>query len=182
MSRDIPNLPIPIPYCLPMSQTLRGPHPHAIRDTNKGMIKVDFGAIAGTGGSPIIKYEVQMSDEHLQNWGVHCQELATTCVVTKGIIGGQNYIFRYRAWNSVGAGGWSELSVVQAATIPGIPKKPSFLSATANSVTLSFNQAVDNGGSELLSFQLFVDGSNDATYNGQDLTYTVGLSDPWATI
>ena len=75
--------------------------------------------------------------------------------VNKGLDPGEAYTFRYRAINQVGAGPWSESVEVLAAGVPAAPGKPTLVASDSTSVTLAFDQgAVDNGGSELLSYKL----------------------------
>lgn len=97
-------------------------------------------------------------------------------VVTQGITVGQDYAFRYRAINAVGSGPWSDIATLEAATVPLAPAKPEYISSTPTSITLSFSETQDNGGSKITEYKLFRD-AGDLTseidtevtdYNGAD--------------
>jgi hypothetical protein len=93
-----------------------------------------------------------------------------------GIIGGNDYTFRYRASNQVGAGEWSDVSTHRAAGKPDAPGKPTYISSDATSVSLAFDQTAGNGGAKLMSYTLYRDAGNSVGsigvhvvgYNGGD--------------
>jgi hypothetical protein len=49
---------------------------------------------------------------------------------------GITYGFRYRAKNLYGWGAFSPISFILAASVPQTPRKPSFISASDNSITI----------------------------------------------
>jgi hypothetical protein len=53
--------------------------------------------------------------------GLETNSLQTFFVVTQTINRGQDYVFRYRGVNLVGAGEWSDMTIVKAATTPLAP-------------------------------------------------------------
>jgi hypothetical protein len=77
--------------------------------------------------------------------------------VTKGIVKGKTYTFRYRAINMVGAGAWSDYTPVVAAGIPTAPPSPTYVSSTDSTITLAFQLSSDNGGSLILNYIIKVD-------------------------
>lgn len=105
--------------------------------------------------------------------------------VTRNIVKGEPYYFRYRAINAIGPGPWSELGQITAASVPVAPAKPTYFSSTDTTITLVFEHSTDNGGGKIEKHILFRDGGDLSTpvetevtdYNGVDKQYTVtGLS------
>lgn len=80
--------------------------------------------------------------------------LQTYFVVTQGIARGEEYVFRYRGINQVGAGEWSDLVIVKAATIPSHPPQPEYVSSTSTTITLQLFETSDNGGSKITGYKL----------------------------
>lgn len=107
--------------------------------------------------------------------------LALSFVVTKGVVKGNTYAFRYRAINAVGYGEWSPITLVIAATIPLAPPIPEYLSSTNTTITLSLGISLDNGGSIITSYMLMRDSGNlgspinivESNYDGISSTFTV---------
>lgn len=87
--------------------------------------------------------------------------------VTTGLVRGEDYTFRYRAINQVGASPWSETVIIKAAGEPPAPVRPTYLSSTATSITLEFyHDIVDNGGSQITSYKLKRDEGNSTSGSG----------------
>ena len=94
--------------------------------------------------------------------------------MTKGILKGETYAFRYRAINAIGYGPWSSISKLDAATVPIPPPKPYYISSTDTSITIGLKGTLDNGGSRITQYKLFRDGGNlstpvnieETSYNG----------------
>lgn len=152
--------------------------------TNGNQIRVTYTDVADNGGTPILSYELQMGSTNLKDFvsiqGVDPYSLALSFVVTKGIEKGKTYAFRYRAVNAVGAGPWSAVVEVTAATIPMAPPIPKYVSSTSTSITLSFDLSPDNGGSKIIEYKLFRDAGNLASdINIEETTYD-GLSSTFA--
>lgn len=140
--------------------------PGAVDDeTNGNQVTVLFEPVTDDGGSLIFTYELQMGNGNkLNNFvtvsGIEPNSLSLTFTVTKGIVKGTYYAFRYRAVNSVGAGEWSPLARLQAGTIPPAPQAPTFIAASTSSVTLSLAEIADNGGSQITEVKIFMDSGN----------------------
>jgi hypothetical protein len=96
--------------------------------TSTNEIKVDYQVITQDGGLPLLSYEIQMSTLSLNDFvslaGKETFTLQTYFVITQGIEQGEEYAFRYRGVNQVGAGEWSDLVIIKAATVPTAPPKP----------------------------------------------------------
>ena len=101
-------------------------------------------------GSSLLKDFVTIS-------GSDPQTLSLYFVVTNNIEKGKTYAFRYRAINAVGAGGWSDVTEINAATIPAAPPKPTYVSSTSTTITLSFGLSADNGGSKIIRYYIYRD-------------------------
>ncbi len=89
--------------------------------TNGNQIRVIYTDVMDNGGTPVLSYELQMGSTNLRDFvsilGLEPYTLALSFIVTKGIEKGKTYAFRYRAINSVGAGPWSEITELTAATV-----------------------------------------------------------------
>ena len=107
--------------------------------------------------------------------------LQTHQTVTRGVKAGEEYAFRYRAINKVGAGPWSETVLIRAATTPDAPGKPFYISSTDTSITIGIKPTLNNGGSKLTKYSVIRDQGNltsdinviESGYNGIDLEYTI---------
>jgi len=63
--------------------------------------------------------------------------LETAFILTDGVVKGQIFRFRYRTLNVNGWSDYSPISYIRAATLPQRPPAPSFLTATADSITIA---------------------------------------------
>jgi hypothetical protein len=126
--------------------------------TSGSQIKVDYEVIGEDGGLPLLSYELQMSAPTLDNFvslaGRETFTLTTFFVVSLGVEKGAEYAFRYRGINQVGAGDWSDLVIVRAASVPAAPPKPVYLSSTSTTITLQLFETADNGGSKITGYTL----------------------------
>jgi len=77
--------------------------------------------------------------------------------ITSGIYRGDTYRLRYRAVNFNGWSNFSGIAYIQAATAPSIPPAPVYVSSTATSITLLILPPLDNGGSVITSYNLWID-------------------------
>jgi hypothetical protein len=130
--------------------------------TGRTQIKVDYQTVPGDGGVPLLSYELQMGtpgtlNDFVEIVGGDPYTLQTYFIVTKNIEIGNDYAFRYRAINLVGAGPWSDTVVFKAATIPAPPGKPYYISSTATTVKLGLVPTDDNGGSKIREYRLYRD-------------------------
>ena len=161
-----------------------------ISETNGYQIKVTYEEVSGDGGSPLISYELQMGSLTLTDFvsivGADPYSLQVSFIVTRNVEKGKIYAFRYRAVNIIGPGQWSEVTQLKAATKPEQPPKPTFVSATDDSITIGLQQTTDNGGSLITQYLLYRDGGDLSTpvdievedYDGFSEQYTVTGLDP----
>jgi hypothetical protein len=70
---------------------------------------------------------------------------------------GITFGFRYRVKNLYGWSAFSPVSYILAASVPITPAKPTFVSATDNSISLRLYPSSDDGGSFVTSYILEMD-------------------------
>lgn len=74
------------------------------------------------------------------------------------MIGGHSFKYHVVAMNRVGESAVSPFSeTIVAASVPGRPEIPRYVSSTSDSITLEFDKVEDNGGSPISSYVLYVD-------------------------
>lgn len=152
--------------------------------TSDTQIKVIIASPApGNGGSVIISYEIQMDDglsgDYVSIIGFDTNSLLTTYTITSGIIKGREHRFRYRARNAIGWGPFSSESSILAATVPTPPPSPTFSSFSASTLYINVLPSSDNGGTDIIDYELWVDAGDDfssaftklTNYNGASLIY-----------
>lgn len=162
---------------------LSPPYPDAA-ETNGNQIKALYDPISDDGGLPILSYELQIGSVFLNDFtevvGGEPYTLQTYFTVTRGINKSETYAFRYRGINSIGPGPWSDISKLDAATVPIPPPKPLYLSSTDTSITIGLKNTLDNGGSRITQYKIFRDAGNLSSpvniqltdYDGFSATYT----------
>ena len=105
-------------------------------------IKVDFSPftqISETGGATILSYHLQMDQSDSAFVNIFGQDetidvLTTTALVS--VTEGTTYGFRFRSRNIYGWGSWSPTTYILAASVPSAPPVPTFVEASANSITV----------------------------------------------
>lgn len=65
---------------------------------------------------------------------------------------GLEYRVLYRASNFNGWGPYSSVGYIVAATVPGTPPAPVYVSSTSSDLTLQFIPPTENGGSVISSY------------------------------
>lgn len=158
--------------------------------TSDKTIKVTFAnPPPNDNGSPILSYELQMDDgvsgDFTSLVGYSSFSLLTQFTVMENIIKGRHHRFRYRAFNSVGWGDFSEEAAILAAKVPTTPARPNFVSYSLDALTIYIPESTDNGGSDILNYELWVDAGNNFSsdftkimgYNGQSNTYVASSVD-----
>ena len=114
-----------------------------------------------------------------------------TSYIATDVDKGYTYRFRYRIANVNGHSPYSEVSYIYPFSVPDAPAKPVFVSATQESVTLSFTESLDNNGVDIIGYELWIDEGDDTlsefskvdSYSGFQETHTLtkatdGLGDP----
>jgi hypothetical protein len=111
-----------------------------------------------TGGSVILSYNLQVDDgagNFTDVFGLQKDTLALSATVKakKGI----TYAFRYRAKNTYGWGDFSPLTFILAADKPSQPAKPTFVSATDNSISVRMYPSIGDFGAFVTNYYLEID-------------------------
>ena len=163
--------------------------------TSTSRVGVNYASFttAGTdGGSPVLSYELQMYDYPSSAWatvrgGKGAFTLATSHTQEEGIERGKAYMFRYRAWNINGAGEFSDVSHLVAASRPVRPPRPAYGGSTAASLTLLFRPSSDDRGQMItrmeleLSPLLATSWAPVATYDGISMSHVLTIEDDGLT-
>lgn len=140
------------------------------------------------GGSSITGYEFQIDDGNLGEYvtaqgGSDDRTLALKASITLNIIKGRTYRVRYRGINSVGEGEWSIAVEVIASTTPGKPDIPIITSALDTAIGLAFTPVTNNGGQDLIGYELYFSNSTislstftqDTNYDGSSMAYSFSI-------
>ena len=86
------------------------------------------------------------------------------------VIKGRSHRFRYRAKNVVGWSEWSDDAFVLAARVPYQSDSPQFLAFADGVLSILIPRSLDNGGTPILSYELWVDAGNDYSSEFTQLT------------
>lgn len=81
--------------------------------------------------------------------------------VTGQIVKSTLYRLRYRALNIIGWGDYSPIAYVRAANRPEAPLRPSYNTSSIDTCTLNIPRSMDDGGSPILQYKLWVDQGDD---------------------
>jgi len=147
-----------------------------LSETTAGQIRVALSPFAesdddATGGSPIVSYHLQrtpalgpgqaeqITDTFFDVGGGEQQPSLATAYTVAGLGQGQAFGFRYRAANVNGAGAWSAVTYITAATVPAPPTaSPAYLSSTDSEIVVQLATSLDDGGSPITDYELEMDG------------------------
>jgi len=149
-----------------------------VSGTSTSQINVQLSEITTTNGSPIISYELQMSEKvAVQTWNTVQNTLSLSAIINTGINGGSSYEFRYRAINSIGASGWSPSIIILAASVPSKMSAPT-ISISSTNLRFSWSAATQNG-SPISEYKLQILKKSDMTYadSGCDGTVAPAITD-----
>ena len=102
-----------------------------------------------------------MSGEFTSLIGLSAESLLTTFTVSGGVIKGRRHRFKYRAQNTVGWGPYSDSEFVLAATVPARSDRPYFLTFANDKLSIVIPRTLDNGGTPISTYELWVDDGND---------------------
>jgi len=96
---------------------------------------------------------------------------------------------RYRAINLIGPGPWSDITYVVASTYPRAPPQPRYTYVDHTKIDLVFSDTVDNGGSAIIKYHLYINEGLDGTpyhevttYDGQSFVYTLNVGQVLGTM
>ena len=103
-----------------------------------------------------MNYEIQI-DNGRRGPYTSIYTLNPVVTFTSFIQEGVSYRLKYRAQNFNGWGPLSNIAYIIAGTIPSIPQAPILVGSTTTSIYFLLEPPVDNGGSVITSYQLWVD-------------------------
>ncbi len=154
--------------------------PRNVRATADGDSAIDLSwdEPEQTGGSEIVEYEIEVSNDGGQRWSVLAYTPGTTNYRDSGLSPGTTRHYRVRAGNADDAFG--PFSAVFSATTLGggdQPSAPRSVRATADgdsAIDLSWDEPEETGGSEIVEYEIEV--SNDGGQRWSVLAYTGGTS------
>jgi hypothetical protein len=117
--------------------------------------------------------------------GFQSHSKVTTVLIQDQIIKGRQHRFKYRAKNSVGWGPFSEESAILAARVPDTPDRPVFEGFADGKLQLYIPESEDNGGTDIIGYELYVDAGDDFTseftklegYTGESTVYEATEAD-----
>jgi hypothetical protein len=105
-----------------------------------------------------------------------------------GLSEGHVYRLKYRVLNHLGWSEFSPFSSLLAAGVPAKPSKPSMVSVSASELALSFLEVLENGGSPIVRYVLYVRAESSAsrtevtTYAGVSMAHTLTVSTDTALV
>jgi hypothetical protein len=125
-------------------------------------VNLTWSAPSNNGGTAIIDYIVEFSNDNGSNWLVFNDGIsAGVSVKVTGLTALATYSFRVIALNDAGRSTPSNVASSTMSTLPGAPKDLLLISTTDSSVEFSWSSPVDNGGREITDYTIeySVDGS-----------------------
>jgi len=106
--------------------------------TSASAIQVSITAVAGTNGSPITSYYIEIDDglfgSFVELQGYSSETTSLTATKSTGVTAGRTYRVRYRAKNAVGYGDVSPVGYILAAQIPDTPVPPTVTVSATNAI------------------------------------------------
>jgi hypothetical protein len=148
------------------------------------VVQIDQANPALTGGSPILSYSIEVDDGQggslVPLYGNGTDSMSTSYIVSVPDMSGRVFRSRYRVRNAVGWSQYSPMGYTRAASVPSAPPAPPrFVSATDTTMTVAFTHSLDNGGSNVVNHELWVDGGGlgpfqkVTRYDGASLSFTL---------
>ena len=142
-------------------QPVTGPTYHLAESSNSH-IKISFDPLVSdleTGGSQILSYnlEIDRSDDNFVDvfGGSEIDTYTTEALIGAPLVEeGFVFGFRFRARNVYGWSEWSPVTYALAATVPSTPLAPSFVSATANTISVNLHPSTKANGSPITEYEL----------------------------
>lgn len=82
----------------------------------------------------------------------------STSLLYKQLTRGLLYRARYRVRNAIGFSDYSPIGYLRAAARPAAPPAPTFVAATADTITVTLGRSLENHGAVISSYELWIDG------------------------
>ena len=93
--------------------------------------------------------------------------------LSQGVVKGLTYRFKYRVRNQLGGSDFSDITYILAANAPSKPPAPTVVATSDTQIDLQFMEPVDNGGSLITSYELYMNEVLVAGYTSNLMTYSV---------
>ena len=131
-------------------------------------IDLDWDKPPSDGGSPIIGYRIQMSEDAGVTWStlVSDTERTATSYAHRGLSAGTTRHYRVRALNAEGEG--AESNVDSATTAPDVPDAPTGLNAVAagtSRIDLSWSEPANDNGSAVTGYKIEVSNTGNSGWS-----------------
>lgn len=117
-----------------------------------GITLTTLTTVIETGGSEILTYEIAMQINGI--WEIVQSSTSTTVTITKNIVEGNTYGFKYRAYNIIGVGDYSAETYIRAACVPSSPNAPTLDTVDSTQIILDFTPSADDGGLVVSEYEL----------------------------
>lgn len=138
-----------------------GPPSCSERGSTEDSVTLSWPASAEN-GSPIERYVLEIDDGSGGDYRIAYSGLEATCTVS-GLDPGRSYRVRVKAENAEGCSVWGPVgAAATAATAPGPPSPPTITSRTANSISLAWREAQDDGGLPVTGYEVWLQGKGRA--------------------
>jgi hypothetical protein len=127
--------------------------------TTSEQIKVSFAAVealAETGGSQILEYELSV-DDAAATFATYSTSEKMALTFTVQAVEGNTYAFRYRVRNIYGWSQYSGTTFILAASVPAPPLKPTFVGSTNNAITVALHYSLNANGADITEYELEMD-------------------------
>ena len=98
-----------------------------------------------------------------------------TSYIAKNVQKGLTYRLRYRVANVNGYSPYSAVSYIFPVSVPDAPKKPVFVSATQNSVSLRFTESPNDNGVPISDYELWIDAGDNTLSEFQKVESYTGF-------
>ena len=132
-------------------------------------LHVSWNEPSNNGGSGIIDYDVQYSDDSgstWREWHASAESVALKTTIT-GLQSGTTYAVQVRAENRQGGGPWSVLTMDTPLGVPAAPAPPTLTSGDGQ-LEVSWDEPSDNGGSQIINYQVQYSDDNGSSWNEWD--------------
>lgn len=114
-----------------------------------------------TGNSDVLAYSLEIDDGEAGDFEQYGDKSMLVEIVVP-VLRGRIYRLRYRAYNSVGWGDYSDVLSALTAQPPERPLAPTYVSSTGSSITLAFEESQDDGGARISGYELWMSSDHEA--------------------
>ena len=150
--------------------------PTGLSATASGSTGIDlsWSAPAGTGGTAITGYRIEVSPNGTSNWTdlVANTGNANTAYAHTGLTAGTTRHYRVSAINMIGTGATSNVDNATTLTVPGVPTRLTATAIGSTQINLTWSAPASDGGSAITGYKIEV--SSDGGSNWSELVANTG--------